>query len=143
MFHSPHPYPHLGAWGSRCWAKASQTTVIISSPQHLPFYCFIYKQGEVQLGKPGLGVSLGHPNVEWFLGQSPPWRPPRLSFSCPLVMAPWFLRADLSAAPEPFYEGRWILGEQGWYEGWGPLSLCKPEFRSHAWFPSVSWGPEY
>lgn len=47
MFHCPHPYPHLGAWGSRCWAKASQTTVIISSPQHLPFYCFIYKQGEV------------------------------------------------------------------------------------------------
>lgn len=46
IFHSPHPHPHLGAWG-RCWAKVSQTTVIISNPQHLPFYCFIYKQGEV------------------------------------------------------------------------------------------------
>lgn len=138
----PHPHPHFGAWG-RCWSKASQSTVIISIPQHLPFYCFIYKQGKVNWENQGQGISLVHPNVEWFLGQSPPWRLPLLAFSCPLIMAPWFLRAALPAPPESFSKGRSILGEQGWYEGWGPLSLCKPEFRSHAWFPSVSWGPEY
>lgn len=50
LSHSTQP---LSRAAVRCWAEARQTTVIISSPQHLPFYCFIYKQGEVNWANRG------------------------------------------------------------------------------------------
>ena len=50
-------------------------------------YCFIYKWCEVNLGESG--VSVGHPNVEWFLGP--------FLYHCPMVV-------DFSGKPT-FYEG--------------------------------------
>lgn len=111
--HSPYPGPRLGAGprlGRPQW----------SYPVHSTFHFIVLFTNRVKsTGQIGVGVSQGHPNVEWFLGQSPPWRPPLLSFPCPLK----FLRAASPAAPEPFYKGRWILGEQSGTRAGAP-SVC-------------------
>lgn len=109
--------PYLGPWlGAGPWLADHSDHIQSTAPSILLFYL---QTGWSQLGKSGVGVSQSHPNVEWFPDQSPSWRPPLLSFSCPLK----FLRAASPAAPEPFYKGRWILGEQGDTRAGAP-SVC-------------------
>lgn len=135
LSHSTQP---LSRATVRCWAEARQTTVIISSPQHLPFYCFIYKQGEVNWANRG-GSQSGPSRCGVVPGSISTMKAASSILSLPLEIS----QGSLACCSWALLQRQMDPGGTEWYEGWGPLSLCKPEFRSHAWFPSVSWGPEY
>lgn len=103
IFHSQNKNPYLGP---RVGAGPRLVRPQWSYPVHSTFHFIVLFTNRVKsIGQIRGRSQSGPSNVEQFLDQSPPWRPPLLSCSCPLNSSgqpPWLLLSSLTRA-----DGSW------------------------------------